>query len=162
MLAIDHREGRTILRFNGAETDGDFLVVVRRLEPSDFSSRPALESAGEDNNNVVNWQWELARALMEVARLVTSAGRARPPNGPAAVAVISDPSSLPSNLFSTHERDVIPLLLESLSNRFIAQCLRIEESAAKARLRTIYKKLGVTSRSQAILTLLARHGRLSP
>jgi DNA-binding NarL/FixJ family response regulator len=69
------------------------------------------------------------------------------------------PSLPASNRFSVREREVIPMLLDGFSNRLIARRLAIEESAVKARLRTIYRKLGVFSRAQAVRALLTEDGR---
>ncbi|CAA7627385.1 Regulatory protein, LuxR:Response regulator receiver [Candidatus Terasakiella magnetica] len=57
--------------------------------------------------------------------------------------------------FSPSEVEVIPLLLDGLSNKVIAQRCGAGEAAIKARLRSIYKKLGATNRAQAIWALLA-------
>jgi len=105
MLAVDLREGRTVLRFNGMAVDGGVLVAIRRVDAAVALSRSVLPPA-------------------------------------------------PSPRFSACEREVIPLLLDGLSNRLIAGRLTIEESAVKARLRTIYRKLGVTSRARAVMTLI--------
>lgn len=59
--------------------------------------------------------------------------------------------------FSPAEAEVIPLLLEGLSNKAIAQCCGAGEAAIKARLRGIYKKVGAVNRAQAVRALLA-HG----
>lgn len=57
--------------------------------------------------------------------------------------------------FSPAETSVVPLLLDGLSNKQIAERLAIEEPAVKARLRGIYKKLGASNRAQAVWALLA-------
>lgn len=61
---------------------------------------------------------------------------------------------LASVRFSPGESEVTPLLTEGLANKVIAQRLHIEEAAVKARLRCIYKKLGVANRAQAVRALL--------
>jgi len=57
--------------------------------------------------------------------------------------------------FSPCESKVIPLLLDGLPNKSIAQRLGIEEAAVKARLRGIYRKMGVANRAQAVWGLQA-------
>lgn len=57
--------------------------------------------------------------------------------------------------FSPAEAEVIPLLLDGLPNKLIAQRLNIEEAAAKARLRGVYKKIGAANRAQAVWSLLS-------
>jgi DNA-binding NarL/FixJ family response regulator len=56
--------------------------------------------------------------------------------------------------FSPAETQVVPLLLDGLCNKIIARRLGIEEAAVKARLRGIYKKIGVVNRAQAVMRLL--------
>jgi len=58
--------------------------------------------------------------------------------------------------FSLGEAEVIPLLLDGLSNKAIAQRCGAGEAAIKARLRCIYKKVGAGNRAQAVWALLAR------
>ncbi|CAA7619612.1 response regulator transcription factor [Magnetospirillum sp. UT-4] len=57
--------------------------------------------------------------------------------------------------FSPAETEVIPLLLDGLPNKVIAQRLDIDETAVKARLRSIYKKIGAANRAQAVWSLLS-------
>jgi DNA-binding NarL/FixJ family response regulator len=57
--------------------------------------------------------------------------------------------------FSPREQEVVTMLLEGMQNRSISERLGIEESAVKARLRSIYRKLGVANRSQAIMAIIA-------
>lgn len=49
------------------------------------------------------------------------------------------------------ERDVLALLNRGLKNREIAQALVITESVVEIHLHRIYRKLGVTSRTQAVI-----------
>ena len=58
-------------------------------------------------------------------------------------------------IFSAGEELVVPLLLNGLPNKLIAQQLDIDEAAVKARLRSIYKKMKVTNRAQAVMALLS-------
>jgi DNA-binding NarL/FixJ family response regulator len=55
---------------------------------------------------------------------------------------------------SRKERDVLTLVAEGLSNRQIADQLWISEPTVKLRLTKIYRKLGVSNRTQAALTIL--------
>jgi ATP/maltotriose-dependent transcriptional regulator MalT len=52
---------------------------------------------------------------------------------------------------SPRERDVFALLQQGLANRQIAKALFISEATVKVHLRRIYRKLGVTNRTQAVL-----------
>jgi len=58
-------------------------------------------------------------------------------------------------VFSPAESEVVPLLLDGLPNKVIAKRLGIEEAAIKARLRGMYKKMGVSNRAQAVWALLS-------
>lgn len=73
----------------------------------------------------------------------------RPPNSLSSVPVCRNVR------FSPSETEVIPLLLDGLPNKLIAQRLNINEAAAKARLRGVYKKVGAANRAQAVWGLLA-------
>ena len=59
-----------------------------------------------------------------------------------------------SSKFSPAEVIVLPLLMDGLSNKAIAQRLGIEEPAVKARLRNIFRKLAVSNRAKAVLVLI--------
>jgi DNA-binding NarL/FixJ family response regulator len=52
------------------------------------------------------------------------------------------------------ERQVLGLLVEGLSNRRIARALHISEPTVKNHLHSIFLKLGVTDRTQAIAKIL--------
>jgi DNA-binding NarL/FixJ family response regulator len=54
-------------------------------------------------------------------------------------------------LLSPREREVLGLLCDGLSNRQIADALFLSVATVKVHLRHIYEKLGVSSRTQAIL-----------
>ena len=65
-----------------------------------------------------------------------------------------DPSREPWLLFSNREKDVVHLLLDGMSNKEIALELGIEEITVKMHLNKIYRKLNVTSRTQAVTAIL--------
>ncbi len=60
------------------------------------------------------------------------------------------PGNVPS-ILSPRERDVMRLVAAGLSNREVADALFISEETIKTHLRRIFDKLGVSSRTQAIL-----------
>ncbi|HLN25110.1 MAG TPA: response regulator transcription factor [Patescibacteria group bacterium] len=76
-----------------------------------------------------------------------------------ALPVSTNRPSAPENIgmvrFSSSESKVLPLLLDGLSNKVIAERLGIEEAAVKARMRCIYRKIGVANRAQAVWALQA-------
>jgi DNA-binding NarL/FixJ family response regulator len=55
---------------------------------------------------------------------------------------------------SQRESEVMSLLVDGLSNRMIAAQLVVGEETVKTHLRSIYRKLGVSDRAQAIATAL--------
>ncbi|MBE3040245.1 MAG: response regulator transcription factor, partial [Chloroflexi bacterium] len=55
--------------------------------------------------------------------------------------------------FSTREKDVIELLLQGKSNKQIALALHVANRTVEFHLSNIYAKLGVTSRTEAVLKL---------
>jgi DNA-binding NarL/FixJ family response regulator len=65
------------------------------------------------------------------------------------------PTGKAAAVLSRSETQVVPLLLDGLGNKVIAQRLGILEPAVKSRLRGIYRKMGVVNRAQAVMALLA-------
>lgn len=66
----------------------------------------------------------------------------------------SDPDGrAPAQLTDTQQR-VLGLLCEGLSNREIAELLFLSTDTIKTHLSAIYRKIGVTSRGEAIATTL--------
>ena len=64
------------------------------------------------------------------------------------------PPISPSSLLTPREREVADLLLAGMTNTGIATKLFIAESTAKVHLRSIFRKLGVTRRTEAAVKLL--------
>ncbi len=60
---------------------------------------------------------------------------------------------------SGRERDVLSLITQGLSNQDIAETLYLSINSVKTYVRSAYRKIGVTRRSQAIIWG-ARHGML--
>ena len=77
----------------------------------------------------------------------------RSPLDPRAARVLIDTRrhTTPAANLSTREREVLRMVVEGSSNKTIADRLDITERTVKTHLTTIYQKLGVTDRQQAIL-----------
>jgi DNA-binding NarL/FixJ family response regulator len=56
------------------------------------------------------------------------------------------------------ENDILALLSEGRSNRQIAQALFLSEKTVKAHLAAIFRKLGVTNRTQAAMVAVQQMG----
>jgi two-component system, NarL family, nitrate/nitrite response regulator NarL len=99
------------------------------------------------------------RAMFSAINLVLSGERYVP-----SLAFIKDealPETLPSfpgqpeldapfNTLTPREHDVLQLLVQGMSNRQIAGNLQLQEVSVRVRLTGIFKKLGVSSRTQAV------------
>jgi DNA-binding NarL/FixJ family response regulator len=84
-------------------------------------------------------------AIIALAKLAILADSGRGASHPTDLALVD---------FSPAETQVVPLLLDGLPNKIIAERLNIEEAAVKARLRSAYRKMSVTNRAQAVWELL--------
>jgi DNA-binding NarL/FixJ family response regulator len=56
------------------------------------------------------------------------------------------------------EREIVDAMLDAASNKVIAARLGITEQSVKNRLTTLYRKLGVGSRLELVLTLMGGTG----
>jgi len=85
----------------------------------------------------------------------------------AAVASLTVESSAPvshgeDHGFTPRQRDVLRLLIEGLPNKLISRNLGLSESSVKTHLDAIYRRLGVSSRTQAVLAVARLGMRLTP
>ena len=99
----------------------------------------------------LDWGRELMAAA--VALLGVAVGvwlfRRRPAPGTAAAAEAAPAAEAAS--LSMREREVLRLLVEGLSNKALARRLSVSENTIKTHLASIYGKLGVAGRVQAVL-----------
>jgi DNA-binding NarL/FixJ family response regulator len=63
----------------------------------------------------------------------------------------AEPAAPPADRFTPRERDTLRLLVQGLSNREIGAALSVGEKTVKTHVRNILHKLGVRSRTQAVL-----------
>ena len=95
----------------------------------------------------------------EVVRGVRAAAAGGSPLDPRAARALLDAKTAPDPLagISPRERDVLTLLLEGMPNKLIARRLGISEKTVKSHLTSVFRRIGVTDRVQAILWA-ERHG----
>ncbi|MBD0020796.1 hypothetical protein GII33_19405 [Gordonia pseudamarae] len=75
----------------------------------------------------------------------TTSSRARPPIRPVPIA-----ATPPKNMLTARERQVIAHICTGATNRQIARALAVSEQTVKSHLKRIFKKLGATTRAEAI------------
>ncbi len=95
----------------------------------------------------------------EVVRGIRTAAAGGSPLDPRAARSLLDAKSAPDPLagISPREREVFSLLLDGLPNKLIARRLGISEKTVKSHLTSIFRRIGVTDRVQAVLWV-ERHG----
>lgn len=93
------------------------------------------------------------KALVSVLQLVMSGARYVPD---LVLEEESEPKVVSTNpaALSVREADVLNQLVKGLSNKIIARNLSIEETTVKLHLRSLFKKLGVKNRTEAVITAM--------
>ncbi|MGZ8740667.1 MAG: response regulator [Gaiellaceae bacterium] len=89
----------------------------------------------------------------EVVRGIRTAAQGGSPLDPRAARSLLEATNSPDPLagISPREREVLALLLEGMPNKLIARQLGISEKTVKSHLTSIFRRIGVTDRVQAIL-----------
>jgi DNA-binding NarL/FixJ family response regulator len=89
----------------------------------------------------------------DVVRGIHAAAAGGAPLDPYAARLLLEANDAPDPLdgISPREREVFALLLEGLPNKLIAQRLGIGEKTVKTHLTSIFRRIGVTDRVQAVL-----------
>jgi DNA-binding NarL/FixJ family response regulator len=91
---------------------------------------------------------------------IRAAARGEAPLAPrVARAVIADRRKQPSSALSDREREVLLLAASGLVNKQIARRLGIAEKTVKAHLTSVFRRIGVSDRTQAAVWA-ERHGLL--
>ena len=95
----------------------------------------------------------------ELAKAIHAAARGEAPLDPKAARALLGArlESAPADLLSEREREVLVMVAEGLPNKLIAQRLQISEKTVKAHLTSVFRRIGVTDRTQAALWAV-RHG----
>ncbi len=70
------------------------------------------------------------------------------------VAHLTEPRPVEAGRLSKREREVLPLLAQGAANKEIAARLHISERTVKAHVTSVFNKLGVNSRAEAVAVAL--------
>jgi len=123
------------------------IAVGRPLRP-DLAARAVAHGA------VVTLSLETSEELLLAAVLTAAAGEPIPVGISAVPGLATSPDHDP---LAPREVDVLRCVAAGLSNREICQTLGLGTNTVKTYIRTAYRKIGVTNRSQAVLWCV-RHG----
>jgi len=120
------------------------LVMGMQLSPFVCESRKPLMKMVQDHlgEQVFASAWERGKKMTPI-QVLASSGEAKIAQPPAF-------SSASANALTKREREVLRYLAQGLTNAQIADQLLITRTTVNSYLRTIYSKLGVTSRASAI------------
>jgi DNA-binding NarL/FixJ family response regulator len=134
-----------------AERSGTAVLVL-----TSFSDRDRI--TGALDAGAVGYLLKDASAD-EVVRGIRTAAEGGSPLDPRAARLLLEAKHAPDPLagISPRERVVLRLLLEGMPNKLIAQRLGISEKTVKSHLTSVFRRLGVHDRVQAILWV-ERHG----
>ncbi|WP_162907385.1 response regulator transcription factor [Allorhizocola rhizosphaerae] len=105
-----------------------------------------------DALDAIEAQIRSLRSIIAMRKEGTAEGAAQR----AEMAEATDNRSSPASVVTQRQYEVITQLSRGLSNRQIARALGMSEATVKSHLYAAYRKLGVSSRSEAILELLRR------
>ncbi len=128
-----------------AEAPGTIVLVL-----TSFSDRRRI--MGALDAGAVGYLLKDASAE-EVVRGIRAAAEGGSPLDPRAARSLLEAKSAPDPLagISPREREVLALLLDGMPNKLIARRLEISEKTVKSHLTSIFRRIGVTDRVQAIL-----------
>lgn len=89
----------------------------------------------------------------ELAKAIAAAARGDAPLDPKAARTLLSArnAAAPADSLSDREREVLLMVAEGLPNKQIAQRLAISEKTVKAHLTSVFRRIGVTDRTQAAL-----------
>jgi len=89
----------------------------------------------------------------ELAKAIEAAARGEAPLDPKAARELlsARQAAAPADALSEREREVLVMVTDGLPNKVIAQRLAISEKTVKAHLTSVFRRIGVTDRTQAAL-----------
>ena len=158
-LHRQHRPDITLMDLRLPDSSGVTAIrEIRRTQPvarfvvlttyeGDEDIHQALES-GAQGYIIKGMPHE---TLIHALKRVHAGGRFLPP--PVAKAL---ESRTPDASLSPREREVLQLLVQGKSNKEIAKQLGIAEATVKCHFRVIFMRMGVTDRTQAVVSALQR------
>ena len=145
-LRLPDTSGVAAIRQIRMTNPGARFVVLTTYE-GDEDIHQALES-GAQGYIIKGMPHE---TLIHALKRVHAGGRFLPP--PVAKAL---ESRTPDASLSPREREVLQLLVQGKSNKQIAKQLGIAEATVKCHFRVIFMRMGVTDRTQAVVSALQR------
>lgn len=103
----------------------------------------------------------LARTAAVLRDLLAAVERLQEGGGQADVIPEELTAAAPARAYSltAREHEVLRLVVTGLSNRLVARRLGIAERTVKVHLHSVYRKLGVSGRAEAIVLMLGGEGR---
>lgn len=152
VVALAGRAKPDLILLDLALEDLDGVEVLRALRRGHSEAVVVVLSAHDGHDIVDN-------ALKEGAAAFISK-RIDPYDLPAALRQVLDPTlfrpATAETDLSSRDLEVLRALLDGLSNREISARLCLTEQGVKARLTSLYRKLGVSSRTEAVAVAYAR------
>jgi DNA-binding NarL/FixJ family response regulator len=157
-LAAEHRPDVVLMdismpNLNGIEATKRIVAAnedVQVVVLTSFADRPQIVAALDAG--AVGYLLKDAEPE-ELERAVRAAARGDSPLDPkAARALLSARTERsPADELSDREREVLAMVVEGLPNKLIARRLEISEKTVKAHLTSVFRRIGVTDRTQAAL-----------
>jgi DNA-binding NarL/FixJ family response regulator len=123
------------------ETDAAIVILGR-------PGRPDLQSRGIELGGVA-WVPMSLRAV-ELVAIIEDVAQGRTP-------VIDTVDEAEASGLTVRETEVLVLIAQGLSNTAIAQRMFVSDNTLKSHIRRLYKKIGATSRTQAVLWAAAQN-----
>ena len=96
----------------------------------------------------------------QLASAIRNAARGRPTLDPEATLVLMHAATAPpepGHDLTNRERDILPLMVQGLNNRQIADRLCVEVSTVKYHVSSILSKLGATNRTEVVSLAIQHH-----